>query len=76
LVDEDGSGTVSYQEFRKHMWRRFQPAMDGSELGLWEMVGLAGPRGLLRVKPHAEELIFHGRKLIWWSSIGRDRGES
>ena len=22
LVDEDGSGTVSYEEFRKHMWRR------------------------------------------------------
>ena len=22
LVDEDGSGTVSYAEFRKHMWRR------------------------------------------------------
>jgi len=24
-VDEDGSGTVSYAEFRKHMWRRYQP---------------------------------------------------
>jgi len=28
-VDEDGSGTVSYEEFRKHMWRRYQPAMVG-----------------------------------------------
>ena len=34
LIDEDGSGTVSYAEFRKHMWRRFQPAMDGAPLTL------------------------------------------
>lgn len=33
LVDEDGSGTVSYAEFRKHMWRRYEPSMDGSAMG-------------------------------------------
>jgi hypothetical protein len=55
LVDEDGSGTVSYEEFRKHMWRRFEPAMNGAALGPWERAK-SWARGLFCMKNRQDDL--------------------